>query len=141
MSETRQRSRGAGREVRELGRIQRLAARVRLALVAAAGGLVLAVAAAAIAVAALLPEEAVHRPGSWIPLSIALGAVAAAVLVALVARRFLAESREPALVPEIERAVGFRRGELAGALELERPARGGSAALARLGRQQVADRL
>lgn len=141
MSGRRQTASAVGPEARELGRIGRLAGRVRLALAMAAGGLVLAVVAAAIAVATLLPEQAVHRPGSWIPLGLMLVAIAGAALVAVVARRFLAESREPALVPEVERTIGLRQGELAGALELERPARGGSAALTRLGRQRVADRL
>ncbi len=141
MSQRRQTSRAAGPEARELGRIERLAGRVRLALVMAAGGLALAVVAAVIVVATLLPEQAVHRPGSWIPLGLVVVAIAGAALVAAVARRYLAESREPALVPEVERTIGFRWGELAGALELARPARGGSAALTRLGRQRVADRL
>lgn len=141
MSDGRQGRTTAGREGRELGRIERLAGRVRLALVMAAGGLVLAVGAAAIGLAAVLPEEAVHRPGSWVPMGLVALAVAASVLVTFVARRFLAENREPALVPEVERTIGLRRGELAGALELARPARGSSAALTRLGRERVADRL
>lgn len=141
MSERRQTGSTAGPEVRELGRIGRLAGRVQLALALAAGGLVLAVVAAAIAVAALLPEAAVHRPGSWIPLGLVVAAIACGVGVGLIARRFVAESREPALVPEVERTIGLRHGELAGALELARPARGGSVALTRLGRQRVADQL
>jgi hypothetical protein len=125
----------------ELGRVGRLARRVRLALGVAAAALVLAVVAVAIAVAALLPEQAVHRPGSVIPLGLSLLAVAGTVLVALVVRRYRDDSRERVLVPEVERSLGLRRGQLAGALELVTPARGGSAALARLGRDRVADAL
>jgi hypothetical protein len=125
----------------ELGRVGRLARRVRLALGVTAGALVLAVVAVAIAVAALLPEQAVHRPGSWIPLGLSLLAVAGGAFVVVVARRYLDDSRERVLVPEVERSLGLRRGQLAGALELVTPTRGGSVTLARLGRDRVADAL
>ncbi|MGD8497236.1 MAG: hypothetical protein PVF05_13775, partial [Gemmatimonadales bacterium] len=87
----------------ELGRVGRLAARVRLALGMATAALVVSVVAVAIAVAALLPEAAVHQPGSWIPLGLAGLAVAGGVLVTLLARRQLDANREAALVPEVER--------------------------------------
>lgn len=123
----------------ELGRIGRLAARVRLALGMATAALIVAVIAVVIAVTALLPEAAVHRPGSWIPLGLAGLAVAGGVLVTLLARRQLDANREAALVPEVERSLGLRRGQLAGALELATPTRGGSNSLAALGRERVAD--
>jgi len=129
------------RQSGELGRIGRLARRMRLALGVTAAALVVAVVCVAVVAAALLPEQAVHRPGSWIPLALSLLAVAGGVLVALVARRYLDDSREPLLVPEVERSIGLRRGQLAGALELATPARGGSVSLARLGRDRVADAL
>lgn len=125
----------------ELGRVRRAAGRVRLAVGLASAAMLLAVAAVAIAVAALLPEDAVHHPGSWIPFGLAIVAIAAATLVGLAARRLFAANTEPALVPEVERSIGLRRGELAGALELARPAPGGSAALAHLGRDRVAARI
>lgn len=129
------------RQPGELGRIGRLARRMRLALGVTAAALVVAVVCVAIVVAALLPEQAVHRPGSWVPLGLSLLAVAGGVLVALVARRYLGDSREPVLVPEVERSIGLRRGQLTGALELATPTRGGSASLARLGRDRVSDAL
>lgn len=123
----------------ELGRIARLAARVRLALGMAAAALVVSVVAVAITVAALLPEAAVYRPGSWVPLTLSLVAIGGGLVVALFARRQFDANRETALVPEVERSLGLRRGQLAGALELATPVRGGSATLASLGRDRVAD--
>lgn len=67
--------------------------------------------------------------------------VAACVMLALAARSTLARHRASVLVPEIERSMGLRRGELGGALELSSGAQIESQSLARFGRQLVADKL
>ena len=125
----------------ELGRIDRTAARVRLALSLAGVALGLAVISFSVVFTSLLPEQVVHEPGSWVPMGLSLLTLAVCVLLTHVTRTYLARHHLPMLVPEVERSVGLRRGELAGALELspDRPVE--SRSLARFGRQLVADKL
>ncbi len=125
----------------ELARIDRTASRVRLAVVFAAVALGFAAIALSVILTSLLPEQTVHEPGSWVPMGLSLLTVVVCVILTLAARSYLARHRLPTLVPEVERSVGLRRGELAGALELssDRPVE--SRSLARFGRQLVADKL
>jgi len=125
----------------ELARIDRTASRVRLAVVFAAVALGFATISLSVIFTSLLPEQTVHEPGSWVPMGLSLLTILVCAVLTVAARNYLARHRLPTLVPEVEKSVGLRRGELAGALELssDRPVE--SRSLARFGRQLVADKL
>ncbi|MFQ5529550.1 MAG: hypothetical protein ACE5FP_04310, partial [Gemmatimonadota bacterium] len=125
----------------ELDRIDRTAMRIRLAAGGAAAALGLSVVAVSVVLASLLPQRAFHAPGSWIPMGVTLLTVVTCLLLARLTLAFFDRHQSKTLVPEVERSVGLRRGELSGALELSSGGPVGSESLTRFGRQLVADKL
>ncbi len=125
----------------ELARVDRTARRVRLAVGVAAVALGLAAISVSVVLTSLLPEQTVHAPGSWIPMGLSVLTVVACVVLACAARSYLKRHHLSVLVPEVERSLGLRRGELAGALELSSGGPVESQSLARFGRRLVAEKL
>jgi len=125
----------------ELDRIDRTAGRLRLAVAVSAVALGFAVISVSVLIASLLPTQTVHEPGSWVPMVFSLVTLAACMSLTLGARAYLSRHHVSTLVPEVERSVGLRRGELAGALELSTGGPEESRSLAQFGRRLVADKL
>ena len=125
----------------ELRRLDRTAGRVRLAIGSAGVAVGLAAVSLAIALAAVLPSSAILGPGSWVPMILVLVTIGVCVGVGIATRSYQRSKDMTRLVPEVERSLGLRRGELGGALELGTDAPSGSEELAGFGRVLVADKI
>ena len=126
---------------RQLERVDRLAARLRMR----AGFVFVAVTLAAVlvvpAVLAWLPRGWWSTPGSPVPLVAAVTLLVGISWLALRAARAHRRLRVRQLIPEVETSAGLRRGELEGARELAAVPPGASPSLASRQRARVAGKL
>jgi DNA-binding HxlR family transcriptional regulator len=123
---------------RQLGRVDGFAKRFRSTRIVATIALGLAMSVSVVALLAWVPGESWSASGSFLPLLISLGLVAALLALAAAHRGREGGDAIRRLVREAEVSAGLREGELTGARELRSTPGSSSSELAELQRLRVA---